>query len=63
MLVSHEREKMINAVIYFAKNTRFMGKIKLWKLLIFLFRAFQGYGNLLRHGHGLFCLEDGAGSG
>ena len=26
MLVSHEREKMINAVIYFAKNTRFMGK-------------------------------------
>ncbi|MEF8720208.1 MAG: Panacea domain-containing protein [Candidatus Accumulibacter necessarius] len=45
MLVSHEREKMINAVIYFAKNTRFMGKIKLCKLLYFLdFEHFKDTG-------------------
>lgn len=36
MLVSHEREKMINAIIFFAKSTRFLGKIKLCKLLYFL---------------------------
>lgn len=36
MLVSHEREKLINAIIFFAKNTRFLGKTKLCKLLYFL---------------------------
>lgn len=36
MLVSHEREKLINAIIFFANNTRFLGKIKLCKLLYFL---------------------------
>lgn len=36
MLVSHEREKLINAIIYFANNTRFLGKTKLCKLLYFL---------------------------
>ena len=36
MLISHEREKLINAIIYFAKNTRFLGKTKLCKLLYFL---------------------------
>lgn len=36
MLVSHEREKLINAIIYFAENTRFLGKTKLCKLLYFL---------------------------
>ncbi len=25
MLISHEREKLINAIIYFANNTRFLG--------------------------------------
>ena len=36
MLISHEREKLLNAIIYFAKNTRFLGKTKLCKLLYFL---------------------------
>lgn len=36
MLITHEREKMINAIIYFAKNTRYLGKTKLFKLLFFL---------------------------
>lgn len=36
MLVSHEREKLINAIIYFAQNTKHLGKIKLFKLLYLL---------------------------
>jgi len=36
MLITHEREKLINAIIYFAQNTRFLGKVKLCKLLFFL---------------------------
>ena len=36
MLLSHEREKLINAIIYFAKYTQYLGKIKLFKLLYLL---------------------------
>ncbi len=36
MLINHEREKLIQAISYFAKNTRFCGKVKLFKLLYFL---------------------------
>ncbi len=36
MLITHEREKLINAIIFFAKNTRSLGKTKLCKLLYFL---------------------------
>lgn len=36
MLKTHEREKLINAVLFFAENTKFCGKIKLIKLLYFL---------------------------
>lgn len=36
MLINHEREKLINAIIFFATNTRFLGKTKLCKLLYFL---------------------------
>lgn len=36
MIVSHEREKLINAIIYFAQHTRYCGKIKLIKLLYLL---------------------------
>jgi hypothetical protein len=36
MLINHEREKLIQSVIYFAKNTEFCGKVKLFKLLYFL---------------------------
>lgn len=36
MLKTHEREKLINAVVYFAANTSHCGKIKLIKLLYLL---------------------------
>ena len=36
MIKSHEREKLINAAVYFASNTAYCGKIKLIKLLYLL---------------------------
>ncbi|MDR2924671.1 MAG: SocA family protein [Azoarcus sp.] len=36
MLITHERKKLINAIIFFAKNVKHLGKIKLFKLLYFL---------------------------
>lgn len=36
MLITHEREKLINAIIYFARHTQHLGKIKLFKLLYLL---------------------------
>lgn len=36
MLITHEREKLIQAISFFAKNTHFCGKVKLFKLLYFL---------------------------
>lgn len=36
MLITHEREKLLQCIVFFAKNTRFFGKIKLFKLLYFL---------------------------
>jgi len=36
MIITHQREKLINAIIYFAKNTKYCGKTKLIKLLFYL---------------------------
>ncbi len=36
MIILHDREKLINAIVYFAANTKFCGKIKLIKLLYLL---------------------------
>jgi len=36
MIVTHHREKLINAIIYFATHTKCCGKTKLLKLLYFL---------------------------
>lgn len=36
MLLQHEREKLINAIIFYADHTKFLGKTKLCKLLYFL---------------------------
>jgi uncharacterized phage-associated protein len=36
MLISRQREKLLNSIIYFAKNTSQCGKTKLFKLLYFL---------------------------
>ena len=36
MIITHNREKLINAILYFAKHTKKCGKTKLMKLLYFL---------------------------
>lgn len=36
MLLAHHREKLINLLVFFAKNTQNLGKIKLFKLLYLL---------------------------
>jgi len=36
MIITNHREKLINAIIYFAKNTKLCGKTKLMKQLFFL---------------------------
>lgn len=36
MIVTHNREKLINAIIYFLENSSLIGKTKLFKLLYFL---------------------------
>lgn len=33
MIITHQRKKLINIIIYFAKNTKYCGKIKILKLL------------------------------
>ncbi len=45
MIITYHREKLINAIIYFADQTRFCGKTKLMKLLYFLdFKHFKQTG-------------------
>jgi uncharacterized phage-associated protein len=45
MIVTHHREKLINAIIYFANHTKYCGKTKLLKLLYFLdFKSFKQTG-------------------
>lgn len=36
MLINHDREKLVEAVVFFAANVRKLGKVKLYKLLYFL---------------------------
>ena len=36
VIITHHRDKLTNAIIYFAKNTKYCGKTKLMKLLFFL---------------------------
>ncbi|MHB8448033.1 MAG: Panacea domain-containing protein [Rudaea sp.] len=46
MLKTHEREKLINVIVFFAKNTRYCGKTKLFKLLYLLdFELFRQTGH------------------
>jgi uncharacterized phage-associated protein len=46
MIVTHYREKLIQAIVYFASNTRHCGKIKLFKLLYLLdFEHFRQTGH------------------
>ena len=60
MLISRNREKLINAIVYFAANTQHCGKVKLFKLLYLLdFAHFRETGRGVNRA-GLSCLEDGA---
>jgi uncharacterized phage-associated protein len=36
MLITHEREKLLQAINFFVRNTKRCGKVKLFKLLYFL---------------------------
>lgn len=45
MIVNHDREKLINVIVFFALNTQYCGKIKLLKLLyLFDFEHFRQTG-------------------
>jgi uncharacterized phage-associated protein len=45
ILLTHSREKLLNAILFFAKNTRSCYKLKLFKLLFFLdFRVYRETG-------------------
>ena len=45
MLISRDREKLVNAIVFFASNTRHCGKTKLFKLLYLLdFHHFRATG-------------------
>ena len=46
MIVTHYREKLIQAIVYLSDNTRHCGKIKLFKLLYLLdFEHFRQTGH------------------
>lgn len=45
MIRNRDREKLINSIVFFAKNTNYLGKIKLFKLLYLLdFEHFRATG-------------------
>ncbi len=46
MIINHNREKLLNLIIYFVKNTKYCGKTKLFKLLFFAdFKCFKETGS------------------
>lgn len=51
MVKTHRREKLLNAIVYFALHTRYCGKTKLYKLLYLL--DFEHYKNTGRSVTGL----------
>ena len=59
MLISRNREKLINAIIYFVENTQYCGATKLFKLLNFLdFIHFRETGKSVT-GLGYYAWERG----
>lgn len=59
MIVTNHREKLINAIIYFATHTKYCGKTKLLKLLYFLdFKHFKQTGKSVT-GQDYFAWEMG----
>jgi uncharacterized phage-associated protein len=51
MIIDHSRDKLMNAMVFFAKNTNYCGKIKMYKLLYFL--DFEHYKEIGRSVTGL----------
>jgi uncharacterized phage-associated protein len=51
VFVSHHREKLLNAIVYFVKNTKYCNTLKLFKLLNFL--DFEHYRQTGRSATGL----------
>jgi len=51
LLRNHQREKLINVMVYFAQNTQKCGKVKLFKLMYFL--DFEHYKQIGRSVTGL----------
>jgi len=59
MIITFHRKKLINTIIYFAKNTKYCGKTKLLKLLYFLdFSHFKQTGKSVT-GQDYFAWEMG----
>ena len=59
MLINHQREKLLNALIYFIENTSWTGKTKLYKLLYYLdFRHYKETGRSVT-GLDYFAWEKG----
>ncbi|RKZ83264.1 MAG: hypothetical protein DRR19_19395 [Candidatus Parabeggiatoa sp. nov. 1] len=51
LLITHQREKLINVMVYFAQHTQKCGKVKLFKLMYFL--DFEHYKQIGRSVTGL----------
>lgn len=48
MLINHDRERLLQAAVFFAHNTDKLGRVKLFKLLYFLdFMSFRETGHLV----------------
>ena len=59
MIITNHREKLINAIVYFAKHTKYCGKTKLFKLLYLLdFKHFKQTGKSVA-GQDYFAWEMG----
>lgn len=52
MLITHDRQKLIETIVFFAENTRFCGKIKIFKLLYLL-----DFGHFRQTGRSVTGLE------
>ena len=52
MLIDHSRDKLINSIVYFANNTEYCGKTKLFKLLFLL-----DFGHFEKTGRNVTGLE------
>lgn len=59
LFIDHRREKLLNAIVYFVQNTKFVGTVKLFKLLYFF--DFEHYRQAGRSVTGLdyYAMQNG----